>query len=97
MAREIALPVLAVGLAAPVVAAAVFYVWTRVATVRLGYQISRAGSEHARLVEEKAALRSEISTMRSPRRLEALARERYGLGAPRAEQIVFVRTSGELR
>ncbi len=97
LGRELALPVLVVGLAAPVVVAAIFFVWTRVATVRLGYQISRAGAEHRRLVEEKSSLRSEISSLRSPRRLEALAQEKFGLTPPRPEQIVFVRTVGENR
>ncbi|MCA9551510.1 MAG: cell division protein FtsL [Myxococcales bacterium] len=80
----------AILVAGPVVAAALFYVWTHVTTVRLGYALSKAGESHRQLLEENRALRIEAAALKSPDRLEKLGQERYGLGAPRTEQVVRV-------
>lgn len=87
-ANDLAPVLTAVMLAAPVVVAGLFYVWTRVVTVRLGYQISEASEVHHRLLEENRGLRIESAALKAPARLEKLARERYGLAAPRPEQII---------
>ena len=78
----------AILVAAPVVAAALFYVWTHITTVRLGYAISRAGETHRKLLERNRTLRIESAALRSPDRLEKLGRDRFGLTAPRTEQVV---------
>lgn len=80
--------VVAVVLLLPVVFAALFYVWTRVATVRLGYAISEAGSDHQQLVEENRGLRIEVAALKSPQRLEQIGRERFRLRPPLPEQVV---------
>lgn len=76
--------------AAPVVAAALFYVWTHITTVRLGYALSEAGETHRRLNERNRSLRIEAATLRSLDRLEKLAKERFELAPPRTEQVVRV-------
>ena len=80
----------AVLVAGPVVAAALFYVWTQVTTVRLGYALSAAGDAHRVLLEQNRALRIETAALKSPDRLEKLGRERFGLGTPRTEQVVRI-------
>ncbi|MGF1508506.1 MAG: cell division protein FtsL [Myxococcota bacterium] len=73
---------LSVGIAAPVVAAALLLVWTRVVTVQLGYELSRALQEHQALSRENAALELERTTLSTPERLRRLG-TRMGLGPPR--------------
>jgi outer membrane murein-binding lipoprotein Lpp len=67
---------------------------SRTTIVRLGYELSTQNARHERLSTELNALRTELAARRSP---DALAREgkaRFGLDAPRAEQIVTVTTRG---
>lgn len=78
----------AILMAVPVILAALFYVWTHVASVRLGYEISRAGEAHRSLIEENRALRVEVASLKDPKRLAALATEKYGLAAPKPSQII---------
>jgi cell division protein FtsL len=72
---------------APVVAAGIFYVWSQVAAVRLGYEMSTASERHRALLEENRALRIEVASLRAPERLQQLAQQ-YRLAPPRSEQIV---------
>lgn len=76
--------------AGPVVAAALFYVWTHITTVSLGYALSEAGESHRKLLERNRALRIEAAALRAPDRLEKLGRERFGLTPPKTEQVVRV-------
>lgn len=73
---------------APVVAAALLFVWTHVTRVQLGYALSKAGAVHGKLLEENRGLRIEVAALRAPRRLEQLAAERYRLAPPKTEQVV---------
>ena len=78
------------GLLAPVAASAVFLVWTRVTTLRLGYELARAQADLQTLEEENRVLTTEVSAERSPERLRRMARE-YGLRPPAREQVGFRR------
>lgn len=75
-------------IAAPIVAAALFYVWTHVTTVQLGYALSRAGEVHERLLEENRGLRIENAALRAPDRLKKLARVRFHQKSPQATQVI---------
>lgn len=77
-------------IAAPVVAAALFYVWTHITTVSMGYALSEAGATHKKLLERNRALRIEAAALRSPDRLERIAKEQFGFTAPNSEQVVKV-------
>lgn len=77
-----------VALVAPPVAAALFYVWTHVQAVRLGYDMTKASETHSQLLEENKALRIEVATLKDPARLMALATDRYHLAPPKNSQIV---------
>ncbi len=84
--------VTAVMLAIPVVAAALFYVWTHVSTVRLGYEMSEAAKQHRALLEVNRGLRIEVAALKSPERLEKLGRTKYELAPPTAKQIIRVKS-----
>ncbi len=78
----------ALALVLPVVAAALFYVWTHITTVQLGYQLSEAAEAHQQLLEENRGLRVEVAALRAPERLKELGRNKFNLLPPRTEQVV---------
>ena len=65
-------------------------VWVRLQVVRTGYEISAARRLERRLEEEQRGLAIELATLRSPRRLEHVARARFGLRPPVSGQVVSV-------
>lgn len=74
-------------LLAPVAASAVFLVWTRVTTLRLGYELARAQTALRALEEENRVLGTAVSALRSPERLRSMATRRFQLRPPSAEQV----------
>jgi cell division protein FtsL len=87
-ASDLAPVLTAVMLAIPIVLAGLFFVWTRVVTVRLGYEISRASDDHHRLLEENRGLRIESAALKAPARLQEIAVQGRRLVPPRPEQII---------
>ena len=69
-------------------AVGVFHVTSRVMVVDAGYRISKLETEVQGLARENDQLKLELATLRSPVRLEKIAREELGMGAPRAGAVV---------
>lgn len=69
---------------------AMFHVWTRHTAVELGYAISQTQSRYEELVTDNAALKLEISTLKSTRRLELIAASQLGLTQPTENQVVYL-------
>jgi hypothetical protein len=70
---------------------AVATVWLRLSIVRTSYRIDETDRmiRDLKRVQELSELK--LASMRSPRRLELLARSRFGLQPPRAEQVVHLK------
>ena len=69
-----------------------FAVWQRTELIRHGYKIEQMQREKAAEEELGRQLRLEIDTLRSPKRIEALATEQLQLVAPtQADAIVIER------
>ena len=68
-----------------------FYVWSRIQVIRLGYEISSALKEGKALTEANKRLRLEIATLKSYARIEKLAVEELGMAKPKPEQVVVIR------
>ena len=79
---------------AALVIATLFYVWCRLQAVRMGYDQSRVTAGLQQLEKENEELRGEAARLKSPERIERLARERLGLGYPSPEQIRILDFSG---
>jgi cell division protein FtsL len=62
--------------------AALAHVWVRLQVVRIGYQISHETEREKRLLQTHRKLQVERALLRSPERLERLARERLNLTMP---------------
>ena len=74
-----------------VVMVILFYLWSRLLTVSIGYEISRAERERMEFARETERLKLEVETLKSPSRIEEIAKGELGLIYPRQEQIIKVR------
>jgi cell division protein FtsL len=84
------------GAFAVVVVAAALHVSLRYRVLRTGYAIGEKLTEKRELEEEARKIRLELSLLRSPERVERLAREKLGMVKPDPERIRVVRTQRQL-
>lgn len=68
-----------------------FYVWSRVQVIQLGYEISSALKEGKKLLETNRKLRLEIATLKSYARIEKLATEELKMSKPKPDQVIVIR------
>ncbi len=73
------------------IVASLFYVWSRVQVIRLGYEISSVLKEEKRLAEASKKLKVEIATLKSYSRIERLAAEELKMSKPSADQVIVIR------
>ena len=68
-------------------------VWLRLAIIRTTYSINQTNKliEHTR--QDRELFQLKVAAMRSPRRLEILARTKFGLSQPRVDQVVHFKKS----
>jgi cell division protein FtsL len=78
------------GMAALVVVSVMFWTWQHFALLRHGYRLEEL--QRQRSAEEDVArhLRLEIETLRSPKRVEAIARGKLNLVTPSREDAVVI-------
>jgi len=68
-----------------------FYVWSRIQVIQLGYEISNALKQERALTEENKKLRVEIATLKSYARIEKLAVEELRMAKPKPDQVIVIR------
>ena len=68
-----------------------FYVWSRIQVIRLGYEISNVLKEEKALTEANKRLRLEIATLKSYGRIERVAVEELRMAKPKPEQVIVIR------
>jgi cell division protein FtsL len=68
-----------------------FYVWSRIQVIRLGYEISSALKAEKALTETNKRLRLEIATLKSYARIEKFAVEELRMAKPKPEQVIVIR------
>jgi cell division protein FtsL len=66
------------------------YTWCRVQYTRVGYEISRAREEQARLMTVQKELQVELARLSSPERLAGIAETSMGLRMPSSRQMMVV-------
>jgi cell division protein FtsL len=79
-----------------VVGVATAQVSLRYRAIRAGYELGERMDELRALDEQNRKLRLELSLLRSPERIERLARDKLGLVRPEPGHIRVVRVEGEL-
>jgi cell division protein FtsL len=81
-----------VGMAGIIVVVLLFFAWPHFELIRNGYQIEQLQQERSAQEELTRQLRLEVETLKSPKRIEALATERLHLVSPgQGEAIVIER------
>src|SRR5262245_11174270 len=65
-----------------------FYIWSRIQIVNVGYEINREVSLKEKLLEENKRLTLEMATLKSPVRLESLAKKEFRMDLPQKSQIL---------
>ena len=70
---------------------ALIYVWSHIHMTELEYQIAAETSKKEQLLEEQQKLKVEYATLKSPQRIEAIARERLQMTYPERDQVILVK------
>ena len=78
------------GIAALLVLLVLFSAWQHFELLRHGYQVEEMQREKAEQEEVGRQFRLEIDTLRSPRRIEALATERLHLVSPTSADAIVI-------
>ena len=71
-------------------AVALFYVWSHIHMTELEYLVAAEMSVKEKLVEEQTKLKVEIATLKSPQRLEAIAKEQLQMTYPTRDQVIIL-------
>lgn len=69
----------------------IVHVTGRVLVVKVGYELSRLDQAGAELMREHDRLKLELATLRSPSRLESIARQKLLMGPPAPSAIFHVK------
>jgi len=69
----------------------VFHVWSRFKLVDLNLQISEASSLLKEADQEQKRLNLEVASLRTPARIEAIAKGDLGMALPTEQQVVLVK------
>jgi cell division protein FtsL len=72
-------------------AVALIYVWSHIHMTELEYQIAAETSRKEQLQEEQRRLRVEYATLKSPQRIETIAREKLQMTYPERDQVILVK------
>lgn len=71
-------------------AVALIYVWSHIHMTELEYMVAAEMSIKEKLVEEQTKLKVEIATLKSPQRLETIAKEQLQMTYPTRDQVIML-------
>lgn len=74
-----------------IMALSLIYVWPHIHMTELEYQIAEEMSVRQKLLEERGKLKIEYATLKSPQRIEAIARAKLQMTYPERGQIVYLK------
>jgi len=70
---------------------ALIYVGSHIRMTELDYQIARELNTSEEIKEEQAKLKVELATLKSPQRIETIAREKLGMTYPERTQVIVLK------
>ena len=70
------------------------YTWCRMQNVHAGYDIAFETKRQRKLATLQTRLKTELASLKAPERLAAIARQRFGLKMPTAEQMITINENG---
>lgn len=71
------------------------YAWQHFECIQLRYQVEQLDSQHAKSVQLNQQLQLEVAALRSPARVDAIARNQLGLSVPVPGQVAPADASGD--
>lgn len=69
----------------------VFHVWSRFKLIDLNLQISESSRQLKEAEQEQKRLKLEIASLRTPARIEAIAKGELGMALPNEQQVIVVK------
>ena len=69
----------------------IFHVWSRFHLIELNLQIGDAGKQLKELEQEQKRLKLEAESLKTPARIEAIAKRDLGMIVPQDQQIILVK------
>lgn len=69
----------------------IFHVWSRFRLVELNLQVSDASRKLKNLEQEQRQLQLEVASLKTPARIETIAKRELGMVVPGEEQIILVK------
>ena len=69
----------------------IFHVWSRVRVIDLNLQLAEVGRQMKEQQQEHNRLKLEVASMKTPARIEALARGELGMALPTDQQVVIIK------
>ena len=78
-------------IATVLMAVLLIYVWSHIHMTELEYQVARELSSKEQSAEEQAKLKVELATLKSPQRIEIIAREKLQMTYPGREQVILLK------
>jgi cell division protein FtsL len=76
---------------AALIAGSLFYVWSRVLVINLGYELSETMELHWKLVQDNKKLDIEIAVLKSLARIERIAQDELGMEKPLPGQTILMK------
>jgi cell division protein FtsL len=70
---------------------ALIYVWSHVHMTELEYRVAREISIKEKLLDDQRKLKVEQATLKSPQRVEAIAKEKLGMSYPDRDQVIILK------
>lgn len=71
-------------------AVSIFHVWSRVKIVELNVQLGDARKQFKELQQDQNQLKLEAASLKTPGRIESLAKHELGMALPTNQQVVIV-------
>jgi cell division protein FtsL len=75
-------------------AVAITYVWSHIQMTKLEYQVAEEMTLKEQLLEEQRKLKLESATLKSPQRIEAIAKSSLNLSYPDRDQVIVIKEAG---
>jgi cell division protein FtsL len=73
------------------IAVLLLYVWSHLRMTEMEYKIAEEMAIKERLLEEQNRLKVEFATLKSPQRIETIAREKLDMFYPERDQVVILK------
>ena len=70
---------------------AVFHVWSRFKLIDLNLQMTEISRQFKQSQEEQKRLKLEVASLRTPARIEAIAKNELGMALPNEQQVIVVK------